>query len=87
MTREQWRQKFADILNVDCPQGMGYLSRTLTKWEQDRFCDHLYDLISAEKMILDENKLCQILVDTERMRSQYNRAIEIIRRLLSESMP
>lgn len=87
MTREQWRQKFEDILDTDCPRGIGYLSRTLTKWEQDRFCDHLYDLVEIEKLILDPGELCRLLVDTQGMRSQYERAIEIIRRLVVKNAP
>lgn len=84
MTREQWKKKFEEILDVDCPRPTGLLTRTLTKWEQDRFCDHLYDLIEIEKLILDPERLCRMLVDTNRMRSQYERAVEIIRRLITD---
>lgn len=80
--REQWRQKFNEILDVDSPRQWGNAySRTFTMGEQENFSNHLYDFLVAEKIIIDPEWLCRILVDTERMRSQYNRAIEILRRL------
>lgn len=81
MTREQWKQKFNEILDVDSPRSWGNAySRTFTMSEQDRFSSHLYDLLVAEKTIIDPEWLCRVLVDTERMRSQYDRAVEILRR-------